>query len=114
MDAFAAPPTLPARSVLVRECSACGACCAAPDIHALGKPLGVPCVNLEAESLGQGCLCAIYATRPAVCRNYTPDWVCGEVAPLPTLAARTRRFLEIYGLEGEAGKVESTSSTLLP
>ncbi|MFB9993811.1 YkgJ family cysteine cluster protein [Deinococcus oregonensis] len=116
MDSFAAPPAYSARSPVVRECTACGACCAAPDIHALGKPLGVPCVNLGAESLGseslgRGCLCAIYATRPAVCRNYTPDWVCGEVAPLPTLAARTRRFLEIYGLEAE---LEPSSSTLLP
>ncbi|WP_083922395.1 YkgJ family cysteine cluster protein [Deinococcus aquatilis] len=101
MDPFAAPPAYPARSVLVRDCTACGACCAAPDIHALGKPLGVPCVNL-----GPDCLCGIYSTRPAVCRSYAPDWVCGEVAPLPTLAARTRRFLEIYGLvaEAEAGK----------
>ena len=27
-----------------------------------------------------------------------PDWVCGEVAPLPTLEARAARFLEIYGM----------------
>lgn len=80
--------------MLVQDCTACGACCAAPDIHALQKPLGVPCAHL-----GPGCLCAVYAARPAVCRNYQPDWVCGEVAPLPTLAARTRRFLEIYGLQ---------------
>lgn len=105
MDPFAAPPSYPARSVLVRECTACGACCAAPDIHALGKPLGVPCVNL-----GPDCLCGIYSTRPAVCRSYAPDWVCGEVAPLPTLAARTRRFLQIYGLEAEAEEGKSGTS----
>ena len=91
---FAAPPEYAPRSVLVQDCTACGACCAAPDIHALQKPLGVPCAHL-----GPGCLCAVYAARPAVCRNYQPDWVCGEVAPLPNLAARTRRFLEIYGLQ---------------
>lgn len=34
-----------------------------------------------------------------VCRNYQPDWVCAEVAPLPTLEARIKRFLEIYGLD---------------
>ena len=98
MDLFAAPPDFAPRSPLVRECTACGACCTAPDIHALNKPLGVPCAHL-----GEGCLCAVYLQRPAVCRNYRPDWVCGEVAPLPTLEARARRFLEIYGLDGEAG-----------
>ncbi|WP_309572515.1 YkgJ family cysteine cluster protein [Deinococcus sp.] len=95
-DPFQPPPGVAPRSTLVLECTACGACCAAPDIAALGKPLGVPCVNL-----GAGCLCAIYDSRPPVCRNYAPDWVCGEVAPLPTLDARVRRFLEIYGLQDE-------------
>ena len=77
----------------VYQCVACGACCAAPDITALAKPLGVPC-----RHLGTDHLCGIYADRPAVCRNYRPDWVCAEVAPLPTLEARVQRFLEIYGL----------------
>ena len=95
-DLFAAPPGYPPRSAWQRDCTACGACCTAPDIAALGKLLGVVCQNLSA-----GCLCAVYASRPAVCRNYRPDWVCGEVAPLPTLEARTARFLEIYGLELE-------------
>lgn len=100
MDLFAAPPDSAPRSSVRRDCTACGACCAAPDIHALGKPLGVPCVHL-----GPACLCAVYAARPAVCRSYQPDWVCGEVAPLPTLAARVARFLQIYGLEAEAQEV---------
>ena len=77
----------------VYQCVACGACCAAPDISTLGKPLGVRCSNLLDDMR-----CAIYADRPAVCRNYQPDWVCAEVAPLPTLDDRIRRFLEIYGL----------------
>jgi len=92
-DLFAAPPEYPPRSAWQRECSGCGACCAAPDIAALSKPLGVSCSHL-----GAGCLCQIYLERPAVCRNYQPDWVCGEVAFLPTLAARVARFLTIYGL----------------
>ncbi|MGY2892045.1 YkgJ family cysteine cluster protein [Deinococcus sp. UYEF24] len=92
-DLFTAPDDYPPRSVWQRDCTACGACCTAPDIAALAKPLGVPCTNL-----GAGCLCAVYASRPDVCRNYQPDWVCGEVAPLPTLEARAARFLEIYGL----------------
>ena len=95
-DLFSAPEDYAPRSAWQRDCSACGACCSAPDIAALHKPLGVPCVHL-----GAGCLCRIYAERPGVCRNYQPDWVCGEVAPLPTLEARIQRFLEIYGLADE-------------
>ena len=82
----------------VYQCVACGACCAAPDISTLGKPLGVPCRHLGADMR-----CGIYADRPAVCRGYQPDWVCAEVAPLPTLEARVAKFLEIYGLTAEAG-----------
>jgi hypothetical protein len=78
VDRFAAPPEYPPRSALVRDCTGCGACCAAPD-----------------------CRCRIYAARPPVCRDYQPDWICGEVAFLPTLETRVTRFLEIYGLEGE-------------
>ena len=76
-----------------RQCTLCGACCAAPDISALDKPLGVSCDHLDSS-----CRCTIYIARPQVCRSYTPDWVCGEVAPLPTLEERIRRYLEIYGL----------------
>jgi len=92
-DPFTAPLEVAPRSVWNRECTACGACCAAPDIAALEKPLAVACVHL-----GAGCLCEIYTQRPQVCRNYQPDWVCGEVAPIPTLEGRVHRFLEIYGL----------------
>ncbi len=79
----------------LQECTLCGACCAGPDITALQKPLGVPCAHLDSD-----CSCAIYTVRPQVCRSYAPDWVCGEVAPLPTLELRTQRYLEIYGLDG--------------
>jgi len=95
-DPFTAPLEYAPRTPWNRECTACGACCAAPDIAALEKPLGVPCVHL-----GAGCLCVIYSSRPKVCRNYQPDWVCGEVAPIPTLEGRIHRFLEIYGLQDE-------------
>ncbi|MBB6099773.1 hypothetical protein HNR42_003231 [Deinobacterium chartae] len=100
MDLFEAPADLPPRSAWMRDCSGCGACCAAPDIAALAKPLGVPCRHLQAD-----CRCAVYASRPQPCRNYRPDWVCGEVAPLPDLEARIRRFLQIYGLEAETTPV---------
>lgn len=93
MDLFDAPAEYAPRSAWRRDCTACGACCTAPDIAALGKPLGVPCTFLRDD-----CMCARYDTRPGACRNYRPDWVCGEVAPLPTLEARARRFLEIYEL----------------
>lgn len=93
MNRFDPPPEHPPRSMFHRECTACGACCSAPDISTLQKPLGVPCKHLQAD-----CLCSIYQERPLVCRNYQPDWVCGEVAPLPTLEKRIQRFLEIYGL----------------
>lgn len=98
-DLWQAPTEYPARSVFNRECTACGACCSAPDITALQKPLGVPCSSLQAQNKAGLCLCTRYATRPQVCRSYTPDWVCGEVAPLPTLEQRIQRFLEIYGLD---------------
>ena len=95
-----APADYAPRSVWATDCTACGACCAAPDIAALNKPLGLPCHFLAAN-----CLCSAYDTRPEPCRAYTPDWVCGEVAPLPTLEGRTHRFLEIYGLLEEAESV---------
>jgi uncharacterized protein len=77
-------------SVWDHDCTLGGACCAAPDISSLHKPLGVPCVYL-----GLICECAINETRPHVCRNDAPDWVCAEVAPWPRLEDRTRKFLEI-------------------
>ncbi|MEB3196634.1 MAG: YkgJ family cysteine cluster protein [Candidatus Sericytochromatia bacterium] len=83
-------------------CVACGACCVAPDISTLCKPLGQPCRHLGADQL-----CRIYDDRPPVCRNYQPDAICLEVAPLPTLEARVARYLAIYGLADAA-----TGSTL--
>lgn len=78
-------------------CVACGACCVAPDISTLGKPVGLACPHL-----GKDCLCTIYEDRPAVCRNYRPDEICLEVAPLPTLPERVARYLAIYGLPASA------------
>ncbi len=92
-DLFVAPEDFAPRSTFSRDCSGCGACCAAPDISALEKPLGVPCRHLSAA-----CRCTVYTERPQVCRSYQPDWVCGEVAPLPDLNRRVARFLEMYGL----------------
>jgi Fe-S-cluster containining protein len=85
------------------ECTKCGACCVAPDIAALDKPLGVPCVHLGADDL-----CTIYETRPAVCRSYRADRLCADIAA-PTRDERVRRYLAVFGLEEEAAHVAATS-----
>src|SRR5262245_27917068 len=78
------------------ECSRCGACCVAPDIAALDKPLGVRCPHL----VGDG-FCSIYDRRPDVCRSYAPDEICRRIEA-PTLDARVQRYLALFGLEEEA------------
>lgn len=55
----------------------CAACCIAPSISSPlpgmphGKPAGVPCVNLDRETLR----CTIWETAvyPPVCRNFRPS-----------------------------------------
>lgn len=78
------------------ECSRCGTCCVAPDITALGKPLGLRCRHLANN--GE---CLIYEERPAVCRGYRPDALCQLVAA-PNLDERVKRYLAAFGLEMEA------------
>lgn len=78
------------------ECTRCGACCVAPDIAALDKPLGRPCIHLGADDL-----CTIYERRPQVCRAYRADALCDAVAA-PTRDERVRRYLAVFGLEAEA------------
>ncbi|MFG0382432.1 YkgJ family cysteine cluster protein [Pseudomonas sp. zbq_18] len=60
----------------------CGACCIAPSISSPipgmpnGKPAGVRCLHLSAESL-----CALFGQpeRPAVCSGFAADIeVCGN------------------------------------
>lgn len=79
------------------ECTKCGACCVAPDISSLGKPLGVRCPHLTADNL-----CAIYERRPQICRDYAADWLCERIAA-PTLEERVRKYLEVFGLDGLGG-----------
>lgn len=81
-----------------RECTRCGACCVAPDIAALDKPLGQPC-----RHLGPDDLCTIYETRPAVCRAYKADALC-DLVEAPTRDERVRRYLAVFGLEAEAAR----------
>ena len=74
------------------ECTKCGACCVAPDIAALKKPLGVRCPHLTLDNL-----CAIYQDRPQICRDYAADWLCERIAA-PTLEERVRKYLTVFDL----------------
>lgn len=75
------------------DCTKCGACCVAPDISALGKPLGVRCEHLTDENM-----CAVYESRPQICRDYAADWLCERIAA-PTLDERVAKYLEVFGLD---------------
>jgi Fe-S-cluster containining protein len=83
------------------ECTQCGACCIAPDIAALDKPLGQRCPHLT-EAL----LCGVYERRPAVCRSYAADAFCEEIAA-PSIEARVHNYLAAFGLLEEAAAVAS-------
>jgi hypothetical protein len=85
------------------DCSRCGACCVAPDIAALDKPLGVRCPHLTADNL-----CGVYERRPDICRSYEADALCERIAA-PTLALRVRNYLAEFGLLEEAARVRGTS-----
>jgi Fe-S-cluster containining protein len=89
-------------SVRAMECTRCGACCVAPDIAALDKPLGLRCPHL-----GEDNLCTVYEQRPAVCRSYTADALCEAIAA-PTLEERVQRYLAHFQLEGEAAAVQES------
>jgi uncharacterized protein len=78
------------------ECTRCGACCVAPDIAALDKPLGARCTHLTADNL-----CGIYERRPGICRAYQADELCTRIAA-PTLDERVRNYLAEFGLLREA------------
>lgn len=80
-------------------CTLCGACCVAPDIAALDKPVGMRCPHLTEENL-----CAVYERRPQICRDYEPDEVC-RMIEAPTLEERVGKYLALFGLEEEAGRI---------
>ena len=84
------------------ECTRCGACCVAPDIAALDKPLGLRCPHLTPENL-----CAVYERRPQVCRSYEPDEVC-QLIEAPTLEERVQKYLALFGLSAEAEATRQT------
>ena len=84
------------------ECTRCGACCVAPDIAALDKPLGLRCPHLGPDNL-----CAAYDRRPEVCRSYTPDELCERIAA-PTLDERVQKYLAHFELQREADEVRAS------
>jgi Fe-S-cluster containining protein len=84
----------------VIPCTQCGACCVAPDIAALDKPLGLACPHL-----GPDALCTIYEQRPQVCRDYQPDQVCLQIAA-DSLEERVSKYLALFGLTTEAAVVK--------
>ncbi len=91
------------------ECTCCGACCVAPDIAALDKPLGMRCPHLTEDNL-----CGIYDRRPQVCRDYAADEVC-RMIEAPTLEERVQKYLALFGVEEEAalGRASGCSSMKL-
>ena len=82
------------------DCTRCGACCVAPDISALGKPLGVRCPHLLPNNL-----CAIYDRRPQICRDYQADELCQRIEA-PTLQERVAKYLALFDLTDEAARRE--------
>lgn len=85
------------------NCTLCGACCVAPDIAALDKPLGLRCPHLTADNL-----CSVYDRRPQICRDYQADAVCEQIAA-PTLDERVARYLALFQLTDEAEFVKSSA-----
>lgn len=83
-------------------CTMCGACCVAPDIAALDKPLGLRCPHLSADSK-----CLVYEHRPAVCRSYEADEVCAKIAA-ETIEERVEKYLALFDLTGEAKRVRES------
>ena len=84
------------------ECTRCGACCVAPDIAALDKPLGLRCPHLTADNL-----CAVYDQRPRICRDYHADEVC-RLIEAPTIEERVHKYLALFGLTAEAEAIQRT------
>ncbi len=84
------------------ECTQCGACCVAPDIAALDKPLGLRCPHL-----GEDNLCTVYERRPQVCRDYSADELCQRI-DAPTLDGRVAKYLALFELSAEAADVRQS------
>lgn len=90
---------------MTHECTSCGACCVAPDIAALDKPLGLVCPHL-----GLDARCTAYEQRPQICRDYQPDELCERIAA-PTLEERVAKYLAHFELTDEAAVVRRMGLT---
>jgi uncharacterized protein len=86
------------------ECTLCGACCVAPDIAALDKPLGQRCPHLQPDNL-----CGVHESRPEICRSYAADAFCERIAA-PTLDERVHNYLAAFGLEGDAARIAASGT----
>ena len=89
------------------ECTRCGACCVAPDIAALDKPLGLRCPHLSEENL-----CRVYDARPAICLSYEADELCQRIAA-DSLDERVAKYLALFELGEEAARVKASGCTSL-
>ncbi len=58
-----------------KTCGPCTLCCSALEISELKKPAGPACAHCAAG-------CAIYASRPQVCRDFECDWLTDRALPL--------------------------------
>ncbi len=58
-----------------KSCGDCTLCCSALEIDELAKPAGPKCPNC----VGRGC--AIYLTRPGVCREFECAWLTSRTLP---------------------------------
>jgi hypothetical protein len=92
---------------MASECTKCGACCVAPDIAALDKPLGLRCPHLAPDNL-----CRVYEDRPQVCRSYAADELCRRIEA-PTLEERVAKYLAYFELTEEAREIRVRGVTSL-
>ena len=54
--------------------------------------------------LGADNRCGIYEVRPQICRDHKVDEVCDAIEA-PTLDERVAKYLALFGLESEVGRV---------
>jgi uncharacterized protein len=75
-------------SIPGKSCGDCTMCCTALEIVEFKKPPGQPCVNCQASGG-----CAIYASRPSVCRDFECLWLTERNLPRNMRPDRVRTIL---------------------
>ena len=63
-------------AALGKSCGDCTMCCSALEIEEFHKPAGPACAHCAP---GGGC--AIYATRPKLCRDFECEWLTSRTLP---------------------------------